>query len=614
MSQPVTQSIFRRYWLVITFLVAGVILLVSAVNGYFLYRDSLRNVSFIQQAEARSAALRIDEYLLNIESQIVEVAALPWASGAIPLSDRQFEYFRLLKVQPALRDITLVDYLGQEMLFVSRVEPNRVSSNAVGKFVAKVETRASPAITYSPVFFRDGTEPFTTLSLREGNDPGGPLILADLNLRFVGEIVAGMRAGTTGQAYVVDAANRLLAHPDPSLVLRQSDLSSVRSLQEAWTLLATDHGAILPSSWSKNNWGQWTLSSMVYVPRAKWMVMLEETAEEALAPVFETAYRTVIILALGLVVSFIASRALARSLTRPIVTVGYGAERLAAGDLAARITIDTKDELELLAHQFNHMAEKLNESYAGLERKVQEKTAQLDLANRHKSEFLANMSHELRTPLNAVIGFSSVLQDEYFGKLNDKQQQYISDIHESGEHLLALINDILDLSKIEAGRMDLDLDKVDVEVAISNALTLVRERALKSSIGLACSLAADVPEIMADERKLKQILINLLTNAVKFSNPGGAVLVTAVRVADGIAITVSDDGIGIDNKDHVAVFAEFRQLRYPGSVKHEGTGLGLSLVKRLVELHSGHVSIRSELGAGTSITFTLPQIQYEAHT
>jgi len=252
------------------------------------------------------------------------------------------------------------------------------------------------------------------------------------------------------------------------------------------------------------------------------------------------------------------------------------------------------------------MADQLQSYTTSLEQKVSEKTAQLELANRHKSEFLANMSHELRTPLNAVIGFSDVLKEEYFGALNAKQGEYVKDINESGQHLLSLINDILDLSKIEAGHMDLDLAAFSVPMAIDNALVLVRERALRHQLQLRVQIAPEVSDIVADERKFKQILINLLTNAVKFSYPGGWVEVVAQHDTNGVMVTVKDSGMGVAAEDQAAIFEQFRQLKSDGSAKFEGTGLGLSLAKRLVELHGGRIWVESEPGKGAAFSFTLP--------
>jgi signal transduction histidine kinase len=243
---------------------------------------------------------------------------------------------------------------------------------------------------------------------------------------------------------------------------------------------------------------------------------------------------------------------------------------------------------------------------------IQDKSRQLEVANQHKSEFLANMSHELRTPLNAIIGFSEVLAQKMFGEVNDKQLDYLNDINSSGQHLLSLINDILDLAKIEAGRMELDLARFDPAQAIDNTLTLIRERATRNGIALSLESDPDIGECVADARKFKQIMLNLLSNAVKFTPEGGRVSVKARRANGGLEISVSDTGIGIAEADQKLVFEEFRQASGDYLKKSEGTGLGLALTRSFVELHGGRISLQSEVGKGSTFTFTLPDRVMEA--
>ncbi|HXH83812.1 MAG TPA: GAF domain-containing protein [Candidatus Tectomicrobia bacterium] len=249
---------------------------------------------------------------------------------------------------------------------------------------------------------------------------------------------------------------------------------------------------------------------------------------------------------------------------------------------------------------------------ARLFREIEDKGRELEVANRHKSEFLANMSHELRTPLNAIIGFSEVLLERMFGELNDKQEEYLGDILSSGRHLLSLINDILDLSKIEAGRMELEVAAFDLPQAIDNALILVRERAARRGIALERVVDEKLGEVRADERKIKQVLLNLLSNAVKFTPEGGRIEVRAA-VNDGVAeIAVADTGIGIAPEDQEAIFEEFRQVGTDYAKKHEGTGLGLALARRFVELHGGRLTVESEPGRGSTFTFTIPVTPWPA--
>ena len=242
---------------------------------------------------------------------------------------------------------------------------------------------------------------------------------------------------------------------------------------------------------------------------------------------------------------------------------------------------------------------------ARLFREIEEKSRQLEIASKHKSEFLANMSHELRTPLNAIIGFSEVLSERMFGEINDKQAEYLSDILESGRHLLSLINDILDLSKIEAGRMELEPSDFGLPVSIDNALTLVRERAQRRGITLVRDIDERLGTIHGDERKVKQVLLNLLSNALKFTPEGGRIDVRARAHDDMAEISVTDTGVGIAPEDQAAVFEEFRQVG-AAARNVEGTGLGLAISRKFIELHGGKIWVESQVGRGSTFIFTLP--------
>ena len=273
---------------------------------------------------------------------------------------------------------------------------------------------------------------------------------------------------------------------------------------------------------------------------------------------------------------------------------------IAAGDFSSHVDVANRDELGALAADLNRMNDGLGQLYT-----------ELDETSRHKSEFLASMSHELRTPLNAVIGFSEVLQERLFGELNDKQAEYVADIHTSGKHLLALINDILDLSKIEAGRMDLQLSTFALAELMQNAVALMRERATRQGIALTLEVDPSVGVIDADERKLKQMLFNLLTNAIKFTGRGGHVTVTARAAGDEVVVCVRDDGAGIAPADQARIFEAFEQAS--ASHAQEGTGLGLALSRRFIELHGGRLEVVSEPGNGSTFTVTVPRTQATRH-
>jgi signal transduction histidine kinase len=279
----------------------------------------------------------------------------------------------------------------------------------------------------------------------------------------------------------------------------------------------------------------------------------------------------------------------------PIQRVEARLAEIASGDFSGRVDVPNRDELGSLAANLNRMNDELRRLYG-----------ELETASRHKSEFLANMSHELRTPLNAIIGFSQVLRQRLFGQINPKQEEYLDDILSSGNHLLSLINDILDLSKVEAGQVELKMAAFSLRDAIERGAVTLGGRAAKNGVGLSVELAPDVDIVDGDERRIRQVVFNLLSNAVKFTPPGGHVTVAATRVNGEVQVAVADTGPGIAAEDHERIFEQFQQTDV-GAGQREGTGLGLTLSRRLVELHGGRIWVDSEPGQGSRFVFTLPQ-------
>jgi signal transduction histidine kinase len=292
-------------------------------------------------------------------------------------------------------------------------------------------------------------------------------------------------------------------------------------------------------------------------------------------------------LLLGLVLSW--------SLVGPIQRTETRLAEIAGGDFSRHVEVSNRDELGRLAENLNRMNDELRRLYE-----------ELETVSRHKSEFLANMSHELRTPLNAIIGFSELLQQQLSGELNEQQLGYVEDVLDAGRHLLSLINDVLDLSKVEAGKMDLDLSDVSLRVALESGVTMHAERATREGITLGLHLDPDEITIQADERRLRQVIFNLLSNAVTFTPAGGRVDISA-QLANGVVeVSVADTGPGIAPEDQALIFEEFRQARAGAARRAEGTGLGLPLSRRFIELHGGRLWVESVSGEGSTFRFTLP--------
>ncbi len=298
------------------------------------------------------------------------------------------------------------------------------------------------------------------------------------------------------------------------------------------------------------------------------------------------AAAVVLALTLGFVLSW--------SLIGPIQRIGARLAATASGDFTGHVDVTNRDELGALAADVNRMNDQLTRLYL-----------ELETASRHKSEFLASMSHELRTPLNAIIGFSQVLREGIAGDVNEKQAEYLEDILSSGYHLLSLINDVLDLSKVEAGQIELDVAPFSLQEALRRGVVMVRERATRDGVEVTLEPSADVDLVAGDERRVRQVVFNLLSNAVKFTPSGGSVDVRATRVNGEVRVSVADSGPGIAEGDLERIFEEFQQTE-TGIDQREGTGLGLALSKRLVELHGGRIWVDSELGRGSTFTFTLP--------
>jgi signal transduction histidine kinase len=295
--------------------------------------------------------------------------------------------------------------------------------------------------------------------------------------------------------------------------------------------------------------------------------------------------------ALALLLGLLLSWSLVMPLRRTQERLG----EIARGDFSRHVDVPNRDEIGVLAANVNRMSDELGRLYQELER-----------VSRHKSDFVANMSHELRTPLNAIIGFSEVLREEMFGELNERQRSYVDDIMSAGQHLLSLINDVLDLAKIEAGRVDLELSDVSVPEVLRSGVSIHGEQAGRAGIAMGVTVGSDAMLVRADERKVRQVVFNLISNAIKFTPRDGRIDVSAARRDDVIEVAVADTGRGIAADDLERIFDEFEQGHTPAGSNVDGTGLGLPLSRKFVELHGGRLWVESTVGIGSTFRFTLP--------
>ncbi|MBV9172556.1 MAG: HAMP domain-containing protein [Chloroflexi bacterium] len=598
------HSLFRKYVVIFVLLVSASLLTSGVVQLALFYQENQAALVTIQREKADGAASRIESFILEIQRLVAgSLSAAPPSVQPDELEQARADLSRLLRQAPAILEVSYVDATGHEQLLLSRVALSEVRSQRDRSQDAAVLGAQAQGTFYGPVYFRDGSEPYMTVAARSGSR--NAIVVAEVNLKFIWDLVAGVQVGKAGYAYVVDREGQLVAHPDIALVLRHPDLSSLAQVQ------AVD--AVNAPSVARNLDGRDVLTARAAVNTLGWSVFVEQPLQEAFAPLYASIVRTAVLLVAGLVVAVAASLFVADRMVTPIRALRAGATRIGQGDLNAQIEVHTGDELEALAASFNSMAAQLRESYRTLEQRVEARTreledamTQIEAANHHKSEFLASMSHELRTPLNAIIGFSDALAEQFFGPLNAKQARYVQHISSSGRYLLALINDILDLSKIEAGRMELEVQRFSLAEALETGLTMVRERAVRHGITLNAVIDPAVGTIDGDERKVKQVVYNLLSNAVKFTPDGGRIDVTAQRINECVEVAVRDTGVGIPLEDQARIFDAFQQGDSGATHTQEGTGLGLTLSRQFVELHGGRLWVESTLGEGSTFRFTLP--------
>jgi signal transduction histidine kinase len=601
------QPLFRKYALVLVALVSLALIVSGLVQLVFSYQEDQAVLVALQREKAAGASARIEAFISGIQQLEAGALTPPLTSDGVTLDQRRTDLLRLLRQAPPILEVSYLDPDGVEQLRISRLELSVIGGHADrSQDPAFIGTRTTDTY-YGPVYFRNESEPYMTLGVRDAASGGGALV-AEVNLKFIWDVVSRIQVGKSGYAYVVDSSGDLIAHPDISAVLSRPDL---KALPQIRALAGVDTGD--EPSVAHNLQGQQVLTARAAVDPPGWWVFVEQPLQDAFAPLYASVLRTAVLLVAGLVLAVLVSLFLARRMVTPIRALQASADRIGAGALDARIDVHTGDELESLANAFNRMATQLRELYGTLEQRVEERTHELvqakeevEVANRHKSEFLASMSHELRTPLNAIIGFSDALAEQFFGPLNPRQARYVQHIMSSGRHLLALINDILDLSKVEAGRMELELGRFSLPEALESGATMVRERAGQHGIELHVQTDPGVQIIEADERKVKQVIFNLLANAVKFTPDGGHVYVNASRADSWIEVSVRDTGVGVAPEDQARIFDAFQQGDRNVAQPQEGTGLGLTLSRQFVELHGGRLWVESEPGSGSTFRFTLP--------
>ena len=588
-----SKRLFRKY---ATILVAAVCLALvtnGAFDMWFSYQEQKALLVQIQRGQAESAASSISHFVKEIEAQMAWVTPLPW--NAITLEEWRIDAVRLLRQVPAVTEIAQLDAAGREKFRISRhamdVTEGPVDYSRDPIFVQAMANK----IYYGPVYFPDESEPYMAIAVAgSGRDHG--VIVGRVNLKFIWEVVSQIKSGTRGYAYVVDSSGRLIADPDISLVLRNTDMSGLPQVRAARVPEADELVTAVDRQ------GKPVLSAHVTVTPLNWLVFVEVPIAEAYAPLYNSITRSGGLLLAALALAFFASLLFARRMVVPIRALQEGATRIGRGELTQRIVIKTKDELEALGDEFNKMAARLQESYATLERKVEERTRQLELANLAKSRFLAAASHDLRQPLHAL----GLFVEQLHGRMRaGERRRIVARIDAALSAMSELFNALLDISKLDAGVLTPSIVEFPVATLLDRVDTTFTGAAREK--GLSLRIVSSSVWVRSDFILLERIIFNLVSNAVRYTSSGGVVVGCRKRGAN-LHIEVWDTGTGVPQDQQQNIFGEFYRLSGPGGNERSGLGLGLAIVDRLSRLLDHSVSLTSIVGKGSCFSVAVPLV------
>jgi signal transduction histidine kinase len=605
------ERLVRDYFFVSVLLIAAGLLSAGFLEIYFRYIEGLEQVSYAQQDAATAAAFRIERFVQETATTMkAATKSADLSSFRIP-KDFEFELKRLLFLAPAVTEAIGLDLQGIIRAQVSRfraVAP--LLGSDLSQSAAFREAKLGQS-HFGAVYFR-GSDPYITVAVpieRLAGEIVG-VLQAETSLRDILDVVSSVKLGSSGYAYVINRSLDLIAHANTGLVLQGRNLSHVSHVKTAFQ---PNPEASRPKAIVAHNvTGKKVFSSHALVPVLGWAVFIERPVGEAYAPVYASLLRTSILFLIGLGVALLASLFVARRVVRPLATLRRGVDQIASGDLNACLEIRSGDEIETLAESFNRMAANLRDAYTGLERKVAERTQALTIANQKlaeaselKSQFLANVNHELRTPVSAIMGYAGLVLSDIESQISSVQRGNLEDLLRNAERLLGLIDSLLDVASIEAGKLELRIEAVAPEEIIRDVTSTIEASLNKNRVRLIRVVAPNLPILSTDRDKLKQILLNLLDNAAKFTERG-EIRIAASQQDGALTLEVSDTGIGISREELDHIFEEFHRARPMNGTKYRGTGLGLAIVKRLVGVLGGKIGVASKVGEGSTFTVTLP--------
>ncbi len=603
-APPPRGPLFRKYVGLFVAVVSAALVANGLLDIWFSFREQNVLLMRIQQEQAKFAAAKISQYIKEIEGQLAWATLLPWSTDA--LDEWKMDAARMLRLVPAVTEVAQVDAAGREQIFTSRLVKDVVGSgidySQKDFFVKAVANK----VYYGPVHFLRESEPYMTIAMAGVRRDYG-VIVAEVNLKHIWDVVSQLQVGVRGRAYVVGPAGRLIAHPDISMVLRNTDMSRLAQVQAA-----LEEGSARPSEEplvTDDIVGRPVLSVHAPVEPLGWLVFVELPVDEAYAPLRSSIQRSAVLLAAALALAAFIGLYLARRMTIPIRALHDGATRIGSGDLDQQISIKTGDELEALGEQFNRMAAQLRDSYATLERKVEERTHELELANSAKSRFLAAASHDLRQPLHALGLFVAQLRTAASAA---ERQRIVERIDTAVAMMNELFKALLDISRLDAGGLTPNITEFPVAKLFERVQTTFAGTAKDAGLGF--RVVPTDAWVRSDFLLLEQILLNLVSNAVRYVARGG-VLVGARRRGRDLRIEVWDTGPGIPDDQRQKIFGEF----YRGSdPQHDrrglggGLGLGLAIVDRLCSLLHHPIELTSEVGRGSRFSVIVPIVAARA--
>jgi signal transduction histidine kinase/CheY-like chemotaxis protein len=593
----VRQTLFWKYVVIFTLVTSSALVIDGLVDIWFTFRDHRSALFRIQKEQAVSAASKITQFIREIEAQLGWTTHLSWKTT--PIEQRALDGRRLLRQLPAIAELALLDGEGRERLRMSRQAMDEIDGKEDFSTEDKFTRALADKVYYGPVYFRRGTEPFMTLSLAGARRDAG-VSVAEVNLTHIWDVVNQIRVGRGGRAYVVDAQGRLIAHPEISLVLRYTDFSQLAQVKSARAQAKgrdSEDAQVV-----HDDKGRPVLAAYATAAPLNWLVLVELPEHEANAPLNTAILRIIIVLVAGLVLALLAALVLARLMVVPVRALAAGAARIGAGQLDHRIKITSGDELEALGDQLNDMAAKLQGSYATLERKVEERTQQLQAANLSKSRFLAAASHDLRQPLHALNLFAAQLRYE---KDQAERDRLAVRIDTAVANMNELFNALLDISKLDAGAMRASV----AEFPVSRVLTRIAATFTQAARdkGLSLNVVLSSAWVRSDPILLEQILLNLVSNAVRYTSNGG-IVVGCRRRGEKLRIDVCDSGIGIAAGHQRSIFGEFYQVAAPERSSKVGLGLGLAIVERLCAVLDHPIELASTPGKGSCFSIVVPRV------